>query len=179
MPKAIRNNVLVKVAEAEEVTTGGLILTAAAVEKPNYGFVKNVGDGYSYPTTGVRVPMVVKEGDCVLYGKYAVDEVEIDEEDHAIISQDAVLAIVDGEYKSENVRPIFDTIFIKRDSTANELSSGIVLTGSKTEKSNIGTVRTQLSFLSSSRKLDDCPVLNNRHFVSSHAHKPKRVTVLL
>jgi len=139
-PRAVRNNVLVKVAEAEEVTSGGLILATVAVEKPNYGTVISTGTGYSYATTGFKVPMVVKEGDTVMYGKYGFEPLQIDDEEHAVVSQDAVLAKVNGEYKAENVEPIYDTIFIRRDDADESLSSGVVLSARAKIKPNTGKV---------------------------------------
>ncbi|KAJ8902074.1 hypothetical protein NDN08_006482 [Rhodosorus marinus] len=140
MPKAVRNNVLVECAEAEEVTSGGLILATTTVEKPNYGVVKSVGTGYRYPTTGVQVPMVIKPGDCVIYGSYGVDEVLIDDEDHVFVSQDAVLAKVSGDYKAANVEPIYDTMLVRRDSSAEELGSGLMLSAKAQSKPNTGTI---------------------------------------
>lgn len=81
---------------AEETTTkGGIIIPDTAKEKPISGQVIAVGNGKIQEDGKVR-PMDVKAGDRVLFGKYAGTEVKIDGEDHLILREDDVLAVVEG-----------------------------------------------------------------------------------
>lgn len=81
---------------AEETTTkGGIIIPDTAKEKPVSGQVIVVGNGKIQDDGKVR-PMDVKAGDRVLFGKYAGTEVKIEGEDHLILREDDVLAVVEG-----------------------------------------------------------------------------------
>lgn len=81
---------------AEETTTkGGIIIPDSAKEKPASGQVIAVGSGKILEDGKVR-PMDVKAGDKVLFGKYSGTEVKIDGEEHLILREDDVLAVVEG-----------------------------------------------------------------------------------
>ena len=82
----LADRVLVKPAAAEEKTIGGIIIPDSAKEKPLRGTVLAVGNGTK------DEPMILKEGDEVLYGKYAGTELEFDGEKYLIIKQSDVLA---------------------------------------------------------------------------------------
>lgn len=82
----LADRVLVKPAAAEEKTIGGIIIPDSAKEKPLRGTVLAVGNGTKDEA------MVLKEGDEVLYGKYAGTELEFDGEKYLIIKQADVLA---------------------------------------------------------------------------------------
>jgi chaperonin GroES len=84
---------VVKPIEAEEVTKSGIVLPDTAKEKPQEGEVVAVGPG-KYEN-GKRVPMDVKVGDRVIYSKYGGTEVKIEGEEHLILSQRDILAIVE------------------------------------------------------------------------------------
>ncbi|MGI6074459.1 MAG: co-chaperone GroES [Fermentimonas sp.] len=86
--KPLADRVLVKPAAAEEKTVSGIIIPDTAKEKPLKGSVIAVGEGTK------DEEMVVKAGDMVLYGKYAGTEVEIDGEQHLIMRQSDILAII-------------------------------------------------------------------------------------
>jgi chaperonin GroES len=86
--KPLADRVLVKPAEAEEKTVGGIIIPDSAKEKPLKGEVIAVGNGTK------DEPMVLKAGDKVLYGKYAGTEIEPDGEKFLIMRQSDVLAII-------------------------------------------------------------------------------------
>ena len=79
--KPLADRVLIKPAAAEEKTVGGIIIPDSAKEKPLKGEVKAVGQGTK------DEEMVVKEGDTVLYGKYAGTEVEFEGEKYLIMRQ--------------------------------------------------------------------------------------------
>jgi chaperonin GroES len=81
---------------AEETTTkGGIIIPDSAKEKPISGQVLAVGNGKIQENGSVR-PMDVKAGDRILFGKYTGTEVKIDGEDHLILREDDVLAVIEG-----------------------------------------------------------------------------------
>lgn len=86
--KPLADRVLIKPAAAEEKTVGGIIIPDSAKEKPLKGEVVAVGHGTK------DEKMVVKEGDTVLYGKYAGTEIEFEGEKYLIMRQSDVLAII-------------------------------------------------------------------------------------
>ena len=86
--KPLSDRVLILPNPAEEKTAGGLIIPDTAKEKPLAGKVVAVGPGTS------EVTMEVKEGDQVLYGKYAGQEIQIDGTDYLIMKQNDILAII-------------------------------------------------------------------------------------
>ncbi len=92
--KPLGDRVLVKRVEEEEVRKGGIILPDTAKEKPQQGRVIAVGTG-KVDENGNRRPLEVKEGDRVLFGKYAGTEVKIDEEEYLIMREDDILGIIE------------------------------------------------------------------------------------
>jgi len=86
--KPLADRVLIKPAEAEEKTVGGIIIPDTAKEKPLKGEVIATGNGTK------DEEMVVKKGDNVLYGKYAGTELELDGEKFLIMRQSDILAII-------------------------------------------------------------------------------------
>jgi chaperonin GroES len=85
--KILAGKVLVRPSEAEEKTASGIIIPETAKEKPQHGTVVMVGADKK------DEPMEVKVGDKVLYGKFAGQEITMDEEDYLLISQSDVLFI--------------------------------------------------------------------------------------
>jgi len=85
--------VVVKRLEAEEMTSGGIVLPDTAREKPQQGRVLSVGDG-KLLGDGTRAEHQVSEGDRVLFGSYSGTEVVVDGEELLIMSEDDILAIV-------------------------------------------------------------------------------------
>ncbi len=92
--KPLQDRLVVKRLEEEEKTKGGIIIPDAAKEKPQEGRVVAVGDG-KVLENGQRAPMSVKAGDKILFGKYSGTEIKIDGEEHLILREDDVLAIVE------------------------------------------------------------------------------------
>ncbi len=88
MIKPLSDRVLILPAAAEEKTAGGLFIPDTAKEKPLSGKVVAVGPGTA------DVKMEVKEGDTVLYGKYAGTEIHFEGEDYLIMKQSDILAIL-------------------------------------------------------------------------------------
>lgn len=90
----LHDKVVIRPASPEEVTASGLVIPATATEeKPMQGEVVAVGPG-KLLENGQRAPMSVKEGDTVLFTKYAPDEVEIDNEEYLVIDEEKILAVV-------------------------------------------------------------------------------------
>ena len=87
--RPLGDRVVIKKAEMEEKTQGGLILTSAAKEKPQMAEVVAVGPGTK------DEPMELKVGDKVLVGQYAGSKVKLDGEEYTIVRQSEVLAIVE------------------------------------------------------------------------------------
>ena len=91
--KPLFDRVVIKDAEMEETTKGGLILTSSAKEKPQYAFVVAVGPGGV--VDGKDVTMQVEVGQKVVYSKYAGTEIKIDGEEYKIIRQSDILAVIE------------------------------------------------------------------------------------
>jgi chaperonin GroES len=92
--KPLQDRVLVVRIEEEEKTAGGIIIPDTAKEKPQEGRVVAVADG-KLDEDGKRIPLDVKEGDRVLFGKYAGNEITIDGVEHIIMREDDILAVVE------------------------------------------------------------------------------------
>lgn len=88
----LADRVVVKPKEAEEKTASGIIIPDTAKEKPQQGTVLAVGPGRI--ENGTKVDMSVKEGDTVLYGKYAGTEITLDGEDVLIMRESDILGVV-------------------------------------------------------------------------------------
>ncbi len=91
--KPLADRVVIKPKVREETTKGGIVLPDTAKEKPQEGTVVAAGPGRVLED-GTRVPMDVKVGDSVLYAKYAGTEYRIDNEEHLILKESDILAIV-------------------------------------------------------------------------------------
>ncbi len=90
--KPLDDRVVVKQSEAEEKTTGGIILPDTAKEKPQLGKVIETGPG-KLLDNGKRSKMSVKKNDKVIYGKYSGNEIEIDGEKYVILRESDILGI--------------------------------------------------------------------------------------
>jgi chaperonin GroES len=91
--KPLQDRVIVKRLEEVEKTKGGIIIPDTAKEKPQEGKVIAVGDG-KVNDKGVRIALDVKAGDRVLFGKYSGNEITIDGEEHLIMKEDDIIAII-------------------------------------------------------------------------------------
>jgi len=91
--KPLYDRLVVKRLEEEEKTKGGIIIPDAAKEKPQEGRVIAVGEG-KVLENGQKSPLSVKVGDKILFGKYSGTEIKIDGDEHLILREDDVLAIV-------------------------------------------------------------------------------------
>ena len=92
--RPLHDRVIVKRVEEEEVTKGGIIIPDTAKEKPIEGKIVAVGKG-KVTEDGKKLPLEVKKGDRILFGKYAGTEINIDGEEHLIMREDDIIAIVE------------------------------------------------------------------------------------
>lgn len=92
--KPLADRVVIKMTEAEETTSSGIILAGSAKEKPQIAEVVAVGEG-RISDDGKTVPMTVKAGDKVLTSKYSGTEVKVDGVEYTILKQEDILAIVE------------------------------------------------------------------------------------
>lgn len=92
--KPLDDRVVVEPREAEETTSGGIVLPDTAREKPQRGKVIACGPG-KLLESGKRGPLAVKKGNEVLYGKYAGTEVDINGETYVILRESDILAVVE------------------------------------------------------------------------------------
>jgi len=89
----LQDRILVQRVEESTKTKGGIIIPDSAKEKPAEGKVVAVGNG-KLADDGKRVPLEVKKGDRILFGKYSGTEVKIEDEDYLIMREDDVLGII-------------------------------------------------------------------------------------
>ena len=90
--KPLSDRVVVKAEAAEEKTSSGLFIPDTAKEKPQRGRIVSVGPGRV--ENGTKIDMTVQEGDTVLYGKYAGNEITIDGEEYLIMRETDILGII-------------------------------------------------------------------------------------
>ena len=91
--RPLGDRVLVKPDKAEQKTASGLYISSGAQEKPQRGTVVAVGAG-KIDDNGERLPMDVKIGDVVIYGKYGGNEVKVDGEDYLLMRDSDIYAVV-------------------------------------------------------------------------------------
>jgi chaperonin GroES len=91
--RPLHDRVIVKRIEEEEKTKGGLIIPDTAKEKPQEGRVVAVGPGKQ--DDGKVIPLGVKAGDKILFGKYSGTEIKLDGEEHLILREDDILGVIE------------------------------------------------------------------------------------
>ncbi len=92
--RPLHDRILVRRLEEEETLASGLVIPDTAKEKPQKGEVKAVGSG-KLLENGERVPIDLKEGDRIIFGKYSGSEVKIENDEYLILREDEVLAVVE------------------------------------------------------------------------------------
>ncbi len=90
----LSDRVLVRPKDPKEVKKGGIIIPDTAKEKPQEGEIIAVGKGRVNETTGKRMPLEVKKGDRVLYGKYSGTEITVDDIEYLILRESDILAVL-------------------------------------------------------------------------------------
>jgi chaperonin GroES len=98
----LHDRILVRRVEEVGTTRGGIIIPDSAKDKPQEGEVISVGRGKSNDE-GKVFPLAVKEGDHILFGRYAGNEIKIDGEDYLIVKEEEVLGVITGAAKKETV----------------------------------------------------------------------------
>jgi chaperonin GroES len=96
----LHDRILIRRVEEAETTRGGIIIPDTAKDKPQEGEVISTGKG-KVNEDGKVFPLAVKEGDRILFGKYAGTEIKIDGEDFVIMREEEVLGILSGAAKKE------------------------------------------------------------------------------
>lgn len=94
MLKPLGNRVIIEVAKEEEKTVGGIVLPTSAKEKSQTGTIVATGDG-RVTDNGTKIEMTVKEGDHVLFEKYAGTEIKYNGKDYLVVKESDIVAIVD------------------------------------------------------------------------------------
>jgi chaperonin GroES len=92
--RPLHDRILVERLEEKEIKRGGIIIPDTAKEKPQEGKVVAVGTG-KVNDDGKKVPLDVKTGDKILFGKYSGSEVKIDDKEFLIMREEDILAILD------------------------------------------------------------------------------------
>ncbi|HYB42933.1 MAG TPA: co-chaperone GroES [Candidatus Methylomirabilis sp.] len=92
--RPLHDRILVERLEEKEVKKGGIIIPDTAKEKPQEGKVLAVGQG-KVTKEGKKIPLDVKPGDRILFSKYSGSEVKVDDEEHLIMREEDVLAIIE------------------------------------------------------------------------------------
>jgi chaperonin GroES len=92
--RPLADRIMVERQEETETRKSGIIIPDTAKEKPQQGKVLAVGAG-RFDEAGKRIPMDVKKGDVILFGKYSGSEIRMDDKDYLIMREEDVLAIID------------------------------------------------------------------------------------
>src|SRR6266550_367825 len=93
--RPLHDRIIVRRLEEGEQKVGGIIIPDTAKEKPQQGKVLAVGNGRS-TEAGKRIPLDVKAGNLILFGKYSGQEIKLDGEEYLIMKEDEVLAVIDS-----------------------------------------------------------------------------------
>jgi chaperonin GroES len=93
--RPLHDRIIVRRLVEGEQKIGGIIIPDTAKEKPQQGKVIAAGSG-KVNDDGKRIPLDVKEGDLILFGKYTSQEVKLDGEEFLILREDEVLAVIEG-----------------------------------------------------------------------------------
>jgi len=93
--RPLRDRIIVKRLEEQEQKVGGIIIPDTAKEKPQQGKVIAAGNG-RVNDEGKTLPLDVKAGDTILFGKYAGTEIKIEGEEYLILREDEVLGVIEG-----------------------------------------------------------------------------------
>ncbi len=98
--RPLHDRIIVHRLEEGDQQIGGIIIPDTAKEKPQQGTVIAVGNG-KVNDDGKRIPLDVKAGDRILFGKYAGQEIKLDGEEYFIMKEDDVLAVIEGHTKKK------------------------------------------------------------------------------
>ncbi len=99
--RPLHDRILIKRIEEKETVKGGIIIPDTAKEKPQEGEVIAVGNG-KMTEEGKLVPLDVKAGDRILFGKYSGTEIKIDNQEYLILKEEEVLGVLEGKAAAAN-----------------------------------------------------------------------------
>ena len=100
--RPLHDRIIVQRLEEGEQQIGGIIIPDTAKEKPQRGKVVAAGTG-KLKDDGKRIPLDVRAGDLILFGKYAGQEIKLEGEEYLIVKEDEVLAVIEGKTKNTPV----------------------------------------------------------------------------
>ena len=98
--RPLHDRIIVQRIDEGEQNVGGIIIPDTAKEKPQQGTVLAVGNGKA-KDSGKRVPLDVKAGDRILFGKYSGQEIKLDGQEYFIMKEDDVLAVIEDKAKKK------------------------------------------------------------------------------
>jgi chaperonin GroES len=98
--RPLHDRIIVQRLDEGEQQSGGIIIPDTAKEKPQQGTVLAVGNGKA-KDGGKRVPLDVKAGDRILFGKYGGQEIKLEGQEYLIMKEDDVLAVIEGQTKKK------------------------------------------------------------------------------
>jgi len=127
--KPVGDRVLVKVDKEEQRSVGGVLLPTAAQSRPTAGAVVAAGD-----------VSMVKDGDHVVYSKFAGTDLEVGGVEHVLLKEDDVIGTLSADEKIGNMKPIGDRVLIKCAESEKTTSGGVLLANDSGDKPNLGTV---------------------------------------
>ena len=93
--RPLHDRILVERVEEKEQVRGGIIIPDTAKEKPQEGKVVAAGNG-KVTEDGKKIPLDVKSGDRILFGKYSGSEIKLDGEEHLIMREEDILGVIEG-----------------------------------------------------------------------------------
>ena len=100
--RPLHDRIIVRRLEEGEQQIGGIIIPDTAKEKPQQGTVIAAGNG-KVKDDGKRIPLDVKAGDRILFGKYSGQEIKLDGEEYLIVKEDEVLAVIEDRTEMKSV----------------------------------------------------------------------------
>lgn len=139
--KPLNNFLLLKVAEAQDQTDGGILLTGKAKIQKTEGTVVSVGPGKTHAESGVVVDMSVEPGNGVVYGKFDGTEINFNGATHTLIRDDDILVKFDGSQplSLDNVDVISDNVLVYVDKKEQTSEGGILIAKSTSSESRPST----------------------------------------
>ncbi|XP_010687539.2 20 kDa chaperonin, chloroplastic [Beta vulgaris subsp. vulgaris] len=133
----LADRVLIKIKEAEEKTSGGILLPSTALSKPQYGEVVAVGEGRTIGKSKIEIG--VKTGSQVVYSKYAGTELEFNGSNHLLMKEDDIVGILETDDIKE-LKPMNERVLIKVAEAEQTTAGGLLLTEASKEKPSVGSV---------------------------------------
>ncbi|XP_057545576.1 20 kDa chaperonin, chloroplastic-like [Amaranthus tricolor] len=135
--KPLADRVLIKIKEAEEATSGGILLPTTALSKPQSGEVVAVGEGRTVGKNKIEIG--VKTGTQVVYSKYAGTELAFNGSNHLLLKEDDIVGILETD-DIKDIKPLNERVLIKVAEAEDKTAGGLLLTEASKEKPSVGTV---------------------------------------